>query len=251
MGIPFINSHPRSNPEDGFVSRHFNRWLSSPLSRLLIRTNISPNQLSVATALLAIPMVVAGKLGYLFIVALLWQFMSILDGIDGEIARAKTLSTRFGALLDTVFDYLIDSLGVLAIGLALLQQTDIPPWIVLSIVSITIFVRLITNFAVKSVAGRRALIPEDRDDMVLLVLGGAILSEFTSYLVILVILVLISAIRLTNCVYRMSRFYKAERSYASAIPVPIAPVISSLDVHPTNEPAAEEPLQAIKSDSQS
>lgn len=250
MSIPFINSHPRSKPEDGFVSQHFVRWLSSPLSRLLIRTNISPNQLSVATALLAIPMVVAGKLGYLFVVALLWQLTSILDSIDGEIARAKNLSTRFGALLDTVFDYLIDSLGALAIGLALLHQSDIPPWIVLSIVSITIFVRLITNFAVKSVADQRGLIPENRDNMVLFVLGGVILSEFTSYLVILVILVLISAIRLINCVYRMSRFYKAERSYASAIPVSIAPVISSLNAHPTNESAAEKPLQATKSDSQ-
>lgn len=98
MFIPFINSNPRSKPGDGFVSRHFNRWISSPFSRLLIGTNISPNQLSVATAFLAIPMVVAGKFGHLFVVALLWQLISILDGIDGEIARKKIFqpnSVRF------------------------------------------------------------------------------------------------------------------------------------------------------------
>jgi phosphatidylglycerophosphate synthase len=228
MGIPFITAHPKSKPEDGAVSRHFNRWLSSPLSRLLIRTNISPNQVSFATALLAIPMVVAGKCGYLLIVASLWQLISILDGIDGEIARAKNLSTQFGALLDTVLDYLIDSLGALAIGLALIHQSAISPWIVLSIVSIAILVRLITNFAVKSVPSRRGLIPESRCSMVLLVLAGAILSEFTSYLAILVMLLLISAIRVTNCVYRMSRFYMAERSHAYANPVSIAPVVCSV-----------------------
>jgi CDP-L-myo-inositol myo-inositolphosphotransferase len=141
LSIPLIDPHPRSKPGDGFVSRHFNRWVSSPISELLLRTRVSPNQVSLIIASLAIPMIVVGAYGRLLMVAVLWQLISALDGINGEIARAKGLSTRFGALLDTTLDYTIDSIGALSIGIAILVRPNVPSPVILSIVVVAITAR--------------------------------------------------------------------------------------------------------------
>jgi phosphatidylglycerophosphate synthase len=88
-------------------------------------------------------MIVVGAYGRLLMVAVLWQLISALDGIDGEIARAKGLSTRFGALLDTTLDYTIDSIGALSIGIAILVRPNVPSPVILSIVVVAITARLI------------------------------------------------------------------------------------------------------------
>lgn len=208
MFIPLIDPHPRSRPGDGFVSRHLNRWISSCISELLLRTHISPNQVSLVIALLAIPMILLGAYGHLILAAGLWQLISALDGIDGEIARAKGLSTRFGALLDTTLDYTIDSIGALSIGIAILVQSNVPSPVILSIVVMAITARLITNFVVKSVPQgcRRGVLPENRCITVFLIFLGAIAAELSSVWVVLATLLVASTVRVGNCVKTMARF---------------------------------------------
>lgn len=94
---------------DGPISRYLNRPLSTALSRLLVHTPVTPNQISVSTLVLSLigaGFAVAG--GYLnFLVAgLLFQIASIVDGTDGEIAKLKFLSSHRGEWVDTVCDNL-------------------------------------------------------------------------------------------------------------------------------------------------
>ncbi|MBC8485391.1 MAG: CDP-alcohol phosphatidyltransferase family protein [Desulfobacteraceae bacterium] len=223
MPIPILHPHPLSKPKDGFVSRHCNRWISYPISKLLLPTKITPNQISLANAVLAIPMIIAGIYGYLVIAALLWQLISMLDGIDGEIARAKGLSTKFGAFLDTLCDYIVDSCGVLAIGLALISRYNVHFSFVLSAVSVVITTRLISNFIVKSVpeACRKQLIPDNRDIRVLIVLLSAILVKFLGASIIFATLILISVLLSINGIYRVNLFYRSERISDSLIEQPV------------------------------
>jgi phosphatidylglycerophosphate synthase len=51
--------------------------------------------------------------------AAMFQVFSILDGCDGEIARAKNLESKFGERLDNVCDSLGSLIYVLALGIGL------------------------------------------------------------------------------------------------------------------------------------
>lgn len=111
-----------SKPQDGFVSRFLNRPISSRLTRLLVKFPIHPTAFTASIFVLPL---VAGLFflrgNYLSILmgAVIFQAFSILDGCDGEIARAKNLESKFGERLDNLCDFLGSLIYVLALGIGL------------------------------------------------------------------------------------------------------------------------------------
>jgi 1L-myo-inositol 1-phosphate cytidylyltransferase / CDP-L-myo-inositol myo-inositolphosphotransferase len=108
-----------SKPQDGFVSRFLNRPISSRISRLLVRFPIHPSAFT--ASIFVLPLVAAvffvrGDYVSILIGAAIFQLFSILDGCDGEIARAKNLESKFGERLDNVCDFLGSLIYVLALG---------------------------------------------------------------------------------------------------------------------------------------
>jgi phosphatidylglycerophosphate synthase len=106
-------------PQDNAITRVLYRPVSSGLTRLLVHTPITPNQVSYLTAILvglglwltahaAMSWVVAGTAVVLI--------ASYIDCCDGEIARIKLKSSRFGAWLDTVVDELSTVGYLIALG---------------------------------------------------------------------------------------------------------------------------------------
>jgi CDP-L-myo-inositol myo-inositolphosphotransferase len=93
---------------DGLVSRHLNRRLSIPLSRLLVRTPVTPNQITVFSFLLGLASAALFAQGRGLIAGLLAQVSSIIDGCDGEVARMKAMGSRFGGYLDSLLDRYAD-----------------------------------------------------------------------------------------------------------------------------------------------
>ena len=102
---------------DGFISRHLNRKLSTALSPYLCG-RITPNQATVLSFLLGILSAVLAFFS-LPLGGILYQVHSILDGVDGEIARATLSRTRFGGLLDSVLDRYVDFVFLSVLVLAL------------------------------------------------------------------------------------------------------------------------------------
>ncbi len=105
----------RQKPTDGPVARHLNRPLSIRLSRWLVRTPLTPTQLSWLSFLVAAAGAVALALpGYpaLALGGLLAQLSSVLDGCDGEVARLKLQTSERGGWLDAVLDRYADALLV-------------------------------------------------------------------------------------------------------------------------------------------
>jgi phosphatidylglycerophosphate synthase len=91
---------------DGVVAK-FDRYLSLATSRRLMALPVKPNHVTIFAALVGIlcGLVTArGGYGWMLLGALGFQANSILDGIDGEIARAKLLESSLGQWLDTVAD---------------------------------------------------------------------------------------------------------------------------------------------------
>ena len=107
-----------SKTRDGPVSRHLNRPVSRWLSRYLVRTTVTPNQISLISWMLSC--IAAGLMamsGYpaLAIGGALAQLASVIDGCDGEIARLKHSQSEFGGWFDAVLDRYADA--VLLFGL--------------------------------------------------------------------------------------------------------------------------------------
>ena len=108
-----------SKPQDGFVSRFLNRPISSRITRLLVKFPIYPSAFTASIFVLPIiaaVFLVRGDYLGVFLGAAIFQMFSILDGCDGEIARARNLESKFGERLDNVCDFLGSLIYVLALG---------------------------------------------------------------------------------------------------------------------------------------
>jgi len=102
---------------DGYISKHINRKMSEPMARLLAKTKVTPNQMTWAAFGIALLSFVSFVLGHNIIAGLLVQLSSIVDGIDGSLARLKGMTSEFGGFLDSVLDRYADILIVLGLTL--------------------------------------------------------------------------------------------------------------------------------------
>ena len=102
----------RSKSTDGPVARRLNRPLSGWLTRYLVRTPATPNQISVLSWVLScIAAVLFASGGYPALAAggALAQLASIVDGCDGEVARLKRCQSDFGGWFDAILDRYADA----------------------------------------------------------------------------------------------------------------------------------------------
>ncbi len=97
---------------DGPISRLINRRVSNKITALIIKYEIplTPNQVSLISFLLGVLAAFTYSLGHLIVGAILVEISSIVDGVDGELARAKKMSSPRGGFLDTMLDRLVDIL---------------------------------------------------------------------------------------------------------------------------------------------
>jgi phosphatidylglycerophosphate synthase len=106
-------------PQDNALTNYLYRPISNPLTRMLVWTPITPNMVSYTTAvtvaigcwITAQASMSAALLGTVIVL-----LGSYFDCCDGEIARVKLLSSRFGAWVDTVVDELASIGYMVAIG---------------------------------------------------------------------------------------------------------------------------------------
>ncbi len=93
---------------DGFVSRYINRKIYTRISAFVVN-KLTPNQLTVisfiAGLVASISVLVDLRLG-----AILYQLSSILDGCDGEVARASLSESKIGGYIDSILDRFVDFL---------------------------------------------------------------------------------------------------------------------------------------------
>src|SRR5881396_2090395 len=116
-----------SKPQDGFVSRFLNRPISRRITRFLLKFPIHPSAWTISIfvlPLIASVFLVRGDYFSVLLGAAIFQVFSILDGCDGEIARAKNLESKFGERLDYFSDFMASLLYVLTLGLGLRRVTE-------------------------------------------------------------------------------------------------------------------------------
>jgi phosphatidylglycerophosphate synthase len=107
--------------EDSVVDRLLHRRCSRPLTRLLVRTPVTPNQITLASLAVGAVAVwalweatpITATLGLV-----MYALATVLDHADGEVARLTFQESRFGARLDWASDTLIHGVAVLAMGVS-------------------------------------------------------------------------------------------------------------------------------------
>ncbi len=110
---------------DGWVDRYFNRYLSTVLTRLFLKTGLSPNAITIVSMLigllgaatLATGSYTAGILG-----ALLLQLSVVVDCCDGEVARVTFRESPFGEKLDILVDNVVHMAVFAGVALAVFLQ---------------------------------------------------------------------------------------------------------------------------------
>jgi len=170
---------PSSSAYDGIVSRHLNRRFSRPVARLLNHTPATPNQVTVVSLLLATGSLALFAAGYPIVAGVLVQVCSIVDGVDGDLARLKGLATPFGSFFDAVVDRYADGMVLLGLTIWAADTNDGSlPWI-------AGFVALIGTFSVTYTraridATRRTMFDQglsslaSRDVRLLMIMVGAV-----------------------------------------------------------------------------
>jgi phosphatidylglycerophosphate synthase len=110
---------------DGLVDRFFNRPVGRPLSKLLVRTTVSPNQVSILSILVGLLAAWFFARGSFLVGALVFQLCAILDCVDGDLARALFKQSRLGKWLDLGGDQIVhvSVFAAIGIGVARLDPT--------------------------------------------------------------------------------------------------------------------------------
>jgi len=111
---------------DGLVSRYLNRPLSRPVARGLRPTPLTPNQVTTFTLLLAIATGAMVAAGWNIAGGIAIQAVSVIDGVDGELARLKDRATRFGGVFDAVTDRYADAIMLAGMTVYAVRFEDHP-----------------------------------------------------------------------------------------------------------------------------
>jgi len=117
-------------PGDGPISRLLNRQLSSRISMALAALRIAPDLVTVFVFLVAVLAALALGTGHGILGGLLAQLSSVLDGVDGELARLQFRASSRGAVLDAVLDRVADAAILTALGVWA-QSSHLPTWALL------------------------------------------------------------------------------------------------------------------------
>ncbi len=218
-------------PHDGWISRRINRIFSTRVFTPLILKlyhKATPNQVSLATALVGVMASLCFFFHLAVIGGVLIQLASILDGSDGEIARLKKMQSPFGNFLDAVLDRYVDSFILFGIFYYSFTATELSnllgPYrnpLVLATAILAISGNVMVSYtSAKSIAdfgyryrGGWIAAGRGRDLRQFLLFGGGVLTwvhPVSVFLAILVVAVLTNAIVLRRLA--VSRSYEQSRN---------------------------------------
>jgi len=95
---------------EGWMALHINRKISLAVTRRLMRTSVTPNDMtwvSMALGLIGAACFLSPAHSMQILGALFFLAHSILDGCDGELARLKFMESRLGGILDFWSDNIV------------------------------------------------------------------------------------------------------------------------------------------------
>jgi phosphatidylglycerophosphate synthase len=124
----------------GWISRNINSRFSLPTSRLLVKTPLTPNMISVLINIIGSLCGVFYAIGHPVIGALCLHAATILDRCDGEVARVKLMETKKGEWVDTISDQFTMFSFIIGVPIGYYFTSNNPIALVLGGINVSIFV---------------------------------------------------------------------------------------------------------------
>lgn len=167
------------------------RRITEPLMSVMKKNRLKPNTLTwigLVTSIIA-----AGTIAthHLIIGGFLVLLSGLFDLLDGAVARLTDQVTRFGALLDSIFDRISDAIILLGFLALYIRSSD-------SIEIILIFLALVSSFLTSYVRARAEGLGIDcpvglftRAERVIILALGLLLSHFYKFSILLALLILV------------------------------------------------------------
>jgi CDP-diacylglycerol--glycerol-3-phosphate 3-phosphatidyltransferase len=109
------------------------RTLLSPVVRLAMRLHLSANSVTVIGLLITLVASVLVASGWLLVGAAILAIGSLLDAVDGALARAQGGGTAFGSFLDSTLDRAGEAILYTGVGAWLLASLEDPTWPMLAL----------------------------------------------------------------------------------------------------------------------
>jgi phosphatidylglycerophosphate synthase len=142
------------------VNRFVNRPLASVLVKALVRTRVTPNQVTVTAFCIGLGGAFAFSRGeHLSVVlgAVLAQLSSVVDCADGMLARATGRTSEFGAYLDLVLDRVNEFFLIAGAVLGCFARTASVRLLILGLVTLGLYFLQISVFYLTEAYAGRAL----------------------------------------------------------------------------------------------
>ena len=86
------------------------------MAQILVHTPVTPNQVSTIAFLMAVGAAALFYYDHNIWAGVLVQASSIVDGVDGDLARAKNMASRFGGFFDALLDRYADAVILAGLG---------------------------------------------------------------------------------------------------------------------------------------
>ncbi|MEM0066800.1 MAG: CDP-alcohol phosphatidyltransferase family protein [Sulfolobales archaeon] len=171
---------------DGPISKYVNRRVSTRITKLILKSNlpITPNQVSVASFILSVLSAISFTIGLPAIGGVVAEISSIVDGVDGELARAKKMESKFGSFLDSMLDRLADILIVASASISSSEYLPEPfdnvvPTLAISGALLVSYLHIRSQFdlGIHPMALRPSLSIASRDVRIFLLMIGGVLEQ--------------------------------------------------------------------------
>ena len=189
------------------------RGLLAPVIRLAIALHLTPNTITVIG--LGITIVAAGLVatGYLLIGAVLLTAGSVLDAVDGGLARATGGETRFGGFLDSTLDRSGEAILYIGVGTWIVLNVSDPvlPLVALMVAMAGSFLVSYAHARAQGIGLAADVGLTPRTERLILVIVGVALAGFgftpglIGILTILAVLTIVTVIQRILHVWRLSQ----------------------------------------------
>jgi CDP-diacylglycerol--glycerol-3-phosphate 3-phosphatidyltransferase len=193
------------------------RGILAPVVRLAIALHLTPNTITVIGLLITIVAAALIAGGWLLVGAAVLTAGSLLDAVDGALARAQGGGTSFGSFLDSTLDRASEAILYIGIAAWFLNTLADPMWPVLAVT-----IALAGSFMVSYARARAegiglsasvGLAP--RTERLVLGIVGVALAGLGFTPILIGILVLVAALTVVTVVQRIWHVWRLSQAMAA------------------------------------
>ncbi len=186
-----------SHSDSPIIDRYIIRKISGFISGLLVKTPVTPNQVTITSLVIGILAAVFFSHGahtYTIIAGVLYFISTVFDQCDGEVARFKHMESDFGRFFDIIVDSIVNAAIVIGITIAIYKTNGSGLTIVagvLAMMGIVISLLLTTYFSSESKknTGTKEMLDKlnNKDFFYIIMLASVIFNQMIWFLLIMAV----------------------------------------------------------------